>query len=162
MQKISFFYTVVISLLFCGCSVVTGSYHYTRGTECLGNGDYEEASCHLKQSVENDPNFAGSQTNLALAYLALGEDKKAWPHLRKACLLAPKDYGCAINLRNYWNKHKACAGLQQGTSKDVILSYFGAPDLILPQGSNRTCLVYGLIFVYLLDDRFEKDESKCP
>lgn len=160
MKKFTFFGFVFGSLFFCGCSAITGTYHYSEGTRCIQGKRYEEACTHLEKAVELDPNHANAHNNLALAYRFVGEEKKAWPHMRRAWVLEPKNPYFAKNLENYWNLNKDTWGFQKGTHKDDIIQALGEPEAIIQKDNGKGCLVYGSIVLYLEQDKLEREDCK--
>ena len=56
--------------------IVRGSFHFTKGTECLDKKDYINAIYHLKKAVELDPLTARNLENLGCAYAYSGDTLK--------------------------------------------------------------------------------------
>ncbi len=143
-----------LSLTSCTHSLITGSYYFTLGTQCLERGEYEEARNFLEKSIEHDPSQPRSHTNLAIAYDNLGEDKKAWLEFRNAYKLEPRDKYIAINLVNFWNKTKVIAEFQKDTSQSQITDLLGEPDSIIRTGLRTTSFIYGNIEIYFRDGKY--------
>lgn len=158
MKNFTFFGFIFLSILFYGCSAVTGTYHYSEGTRCLEGKRYEDACSHLEKSVQLDPDYANGHNNLALAYRLAGEEKKAWPHMRKAWMLEPKNAYFAKNLENYWNFYKTSWGFQKGTHKDEIIQVLGEPDAVIQKDNGIGCLIYGSIVLYLEKDKLDRED----
>lgn len=112
-----------------GCSAINSSLNFTKGTDCLVNGDYNQAAAYLEKAVELDPDMGRNHTNLAAAYLALEEKEKAWKESRAAINCKntnSDDYECfAIMFVQYADGQGLC---RPGTSKEVILEKLGTPD----------------------------------
>lgn len=125
------------SCFFIGCACVTSSYHYTRGTEALNNGDFPQAISELEQAVQLDPSLARNRTNLAAAYFANNELEKGWYNCRQSVRCPYDDGLCKIQFMALCQKFIVEPGLNvPGTMWEEISAKLGAPDDLV-EGENH-------------------------
>lgn len=130
-------------LLLSSCSTVMSSSHYTKGTEYLNCGNYFDAIIELEQAVELDPSMGRTHSNLAYAYMQMGDMNKCWYHSRQAVLCPNKD---EKGMSNFVQLYYVCvvkAGLNQpGTPLQKVLDKLGEPDFMV-ETQNVTRCTYG-------------------
>lgn len=151
------YYLVFISLcclLLVGCSIISSSIQYTKGTECLDRGDYQGAIQHLEKAVELNPTYSKNQGNLASAYLATGEIKKAWFHSRKAVLCnncTEIDLFTFVFISHIIIEEKGL--LEKGTSLEETLCELGEPDARFIRDEGLLGLLYGRCIFTFYDEK---------
>lgn len=132
---------LVISSLY-GCSCIQSSIHFTQGTRCLEEGNFQEARIHLEKACELEPRLSRYHNNLAHAYLHLGEIDKAWYQARQAAFLDPGNYEAVTTFKSLLNQLIQSHNIKHGSSKEEVENAFGEPDDFL-EGSNDV-IQYGL------------------
>lgn len=153
------FFLTTLTFIVCSCSGAKAAYLEAEGEARLAQGRYGEARDSLEQSIQLYPYSANAHADLACAYFELGDEKNCWLYLRKACILDRKNSKCAAYLKGCWDVYKKSYGIQKGTSREEIIHHFGDPDYIVADGN---CLIYGTIFIYLKNDKFDRDELIKP
>jgi tetratricopeptide (TPR) repeat protein len=136
-----------VPLLWSSCGVVESSLNYTKGTEALEAGKYDDSIAYLSKAVDLDPSTAKNQNNLSAAYLAKGKLREGWPHIRKAIILAPKDRATQGNFEIYFRKLIDLGLVKKGLTESVLTRNIGVPDSTLERGK-VTLWQYGLVAVY--------------
>lgn len=118
---------------------IRSSIEYTKGTQAMERGDYEQAAMELAEAVRLDPLLSRNQTNYAAALFELGRYADGWPHARKGVLLDPTNVQAQNNSRRYIKQLLADAGLNTGAPLEQIVEVLGEPDGVRQQGE---CLFY--------------------
>jgi tetratricopeptide (TPR) repeat protein len=152
--KKSVFFIFACSYLLAGCSIISSSIQYTKGTECLERGDCQGAIQHLEKAVELNPTYASNQGNLACAYIAAGEIEKAWLHSRKAVLCnnsSEADLFTFVYLCHMFIEEKGV--LQKGISLEDVLCELGEPDARFERDDRLLGLVYGRCILTFYDEK---------
>lgn len=153
MKLVQFFLITFLAFL-SGCSVISSSIHYTKGTECLEQGDYEKAVVELKQAVELDPEFPRNHINLRCAYINMGEHFKGWCCLERARLChnekERKCYNFAWNCKKYMQAQEVDT---KGTPLNNVLNKLGTPDSRIDTNNGETICVYGACTLTFKDDQ---------
>lgn len=143
----------LLTLSLTGCSTVSSSLHYTKGTQYLDQGDYAKAVEELEQAVAIDPRFARNHTNLASAYANLGLMDKAWFQTRQAMLSPYRDQVGAILFATLYRLLVIEAGLDQpGTCLTTVVDQLGTPDITLIS-SDGVSLQYGACRMEFKEDK---------
>jgi tetratricopeptide (TPR) repeat protein len=142
----------LLPLLFSGCATVKSSLNYTDGTRALEAGDYDTAIVHLEKAVQLDPGLSRNHNNLAAAYLAKGRIRDAWPHVRKAVILQPRNTAAHGNFRRCFGGLIDLTLVKEGDSQDTIAHNLGQPDSTLNRGDDVQWQ-YGMVAIYFRDGR---------
>jgi hypothetical protein len=137
-----------------GCSLVSSSVHYTKGTESLERGDYANAIVELRQAVELCPDLPRNHINLRCAYILVGEHYKGWYCLEQARLCvdeeARQNYNFAWACKKYM---KAQEVDKEGTPLEEVLAKLGTPDSRVESTDGETTCVYGACVMTFRDDK---------
>jgi tetratricopeptide (TPR) repeat protein len=142
----------LLPLIFCGCSTVESSVNYTKGTRALEAGDYDTAIMHLEKAVQLDPDLSRNHNNLAAAYLARSRIREAWPHVRKAVILQPRNTAAQGNFRRCFKSLIDMGLVKEGYSQATIVQNLGQPDSTLKRG-DEVLWQYGMVALYFRDGR---------
>ncbi len=126
-----------------GCNTIKSSYHFTRGTECLDQANYQGAIEHLEQAVELDPSMSRNHCNLAFAYHKSGQLKKSWFNARQAVLLDPTNMEAVQNMHSIYTQLNFDKQIIPGISIDESINLLGEPDIEIK--GKTTTLIYGNI-----------------
>ncbi len=147
-------------LILTSCSLVTSSYHYTKGTQHLEQGNYEEAICELQKAVDLEPDFARNHLNLCAAYLNVGDYDKAWFHSRQSRICKYDDGLSEIQFVHLCDRFIHQAELDKpGTSYEKVISILGEPDVtIQPLVSNKKIIIYGTYVMVFENDKLTLTE----
>lgn len=144
------------------CGIVTGSYYFTQGTQCLDVHDFEGAKVYLTQAVDSDPSCK-NLNNLACAYIGLEDYDNAWKY---SCLAVNQDFSnmTAINtnmslfISHIVPRYKLN---EKGHSMEDILKNLGKPDLALVNHvSNEAYLMYGVVKLKFEDGKYSMYEPR--
>lgn len=151
---------LIIILILClpGCSTVNSSLNYTKGTEALERGDYEESIRFLEEAVRLDPKLSRNHNNLGYAYLQTGRHKKGWFHVRQAVLLDPNNRYAVATFLSVWNNFEADGLFALGTSETRILSELEEPDIRIGN-EKEIVLIYGLKMLRFRDSELYSIEE---
>ncbi len=80
-------------------------YHYMLGNSLLREGELDEAITHFKKSINLNPGFSESYTNLGFALERSGSPADALNNYKKSLSLDPEDYVAQTNIgRIYYIK----------------------------------------------------------
>jgi len=121
---------LLFASLLCGCSMITSSLNYSKGTKALDERDFDTAVIHLEEAVRLDPNYSRNHNNLASAYLGAGRLPEGWVHVRKATLLDTRNKYAWANCRYIFTEMRDATGLKQGDSAATVQEKLGSPDKI--------------------------------
>lgn len=141
--------------MLCGCSRIWSSYHFTKGTECLKKGDYQEARLHLEEACELDPSMSRNHNNLAYIYMQLGEIDKAWYRARQAAFVDPSNEEAVINFNILMSELEAAHNLGKGSSKEDVKAALGEPDMDSEE-NNSSIYRYGLSLLIFKDGKLSE------
>lgn len=132
----------VLGLFVTGCAAIKSSYHYTKGTQYLDNGNIEAAIGELNQAVDLYPDMGRNHTNLAAAYMLNNNVEKAWFHCRQAVLCPYQDADASLNFVKMCDLLIIKAGLNQpGVSQNEVLQALGLPDITI-SNENHSVVFY--------------------
>jgi Tfp pilus assembly protein PilF len=93
----------VIAVMFSGCSRdpnVRKQKYFDSGEKYFAAGKYREAAIQYSNAVQIDPRFAHAHSQLAQAYLKLGDTNRAFQELTRTVELAPDDYRARTDIAN--------------------------------------------------------------
>jgi tetratricopeptide (TPR) repeat protein len=150
--------TFLFIALLCGCSTVTSSLNYSKGTKELEAHDFEAAIKHLEEAVRLDPNFSRNHNNLASAYLGAGRLPEGWVHVRKATLLDRRNKYAWANCRYIFTEMRDATGLKQGDSDSTVREKLGSPDKIeniSNKGLDCALWQYGCVGLNMVDGKLD-------
>ncbi len=128
MNKLKLFLLISFSSLLVSCSVIRSSYHYTKGTECAQNGDFEMARFHLEQACVLDPTMSRNYNNLAMTYVNLKQYDKAWYCVRQAAITDPGNIHGVENFYNFLTELEKLYNLQKGSTVEEVRKALDEPD----------------------------------
>ena len=106
MRLSSFRLFIILSLtaaLFTGCSRdpnVRKQKYFESGERYFEKAKYREAAIQYSNAIQVDPRFAQAHYRLALAYLRIGEESRAYQELNRTLELDPDNYEARIDLTN--------------------------------------------------------------
>lgn len=122
------YFFMLVTLFVVGCSTVSSSLSYTKGTQALAAGNVNVAVSELERAVELDPSLARNQNNLAAAYFDAGRVLDGWPHVRKAVMMDPAQQTYRTNFRRFvlYFIHEGI--VETGASEEQVVSVLGEPD----------------------------------
>jgi tetratricopeptide (TPR) repeat protein len=142
----------LVLLIFSGCAAVKSSLNYTEGTRALEAGDYDTAILHLEKAVQLDPDLSRNHNNLAAAYLARDRIREAWPHVRKAVIIHPRNTAAQGNFRRCFKRLIDMDLVKEGYSEVTLVQNLGQPDSTFKRG-DEVLWQYGMVALYFRDGR---------
>jgi tetratricopeptide (TPR) repeat protein len=93
----------LVAALFTGCSRNPNARkqkYFDSGEKYFAEGKYREAVIQYSNAVQIDPRFAQGHSQLAQAYLKLGDTQRAYNELSRTVELAPDDYRAHTDIAN--------------------------------------------------------------
>ncbi len=152
-MKIFRLITCTTLLMFTSCNTAASSIYFYKGTQCLQEGNFEQAIVDLKKAVELNPTYARNHVNLCAAYMIIGDDEKAWYHSRQSRMCRYGDNSSEKQFENQCDRYIHKPGLDRpGTSYEEVISKLGAPDLFCEASdSTRKVITYGT-FMMIFDE----------
>lgn len=116
------------------------------GTTCIDRGDYAAAISHLQEAVRLDPTLSRNHTNLAYAYIMMGQEKEAWFHARQAVLTnGANEVSEHLFSSLYKGLNDRFRFNEGGLKEDEVIEILGKPDLTgAINKTEESFCVYGL------------------
>ncbi len=143
-------FCLLMIIIATSCNSISSSLNYSKGTECLEKGDYEEAVASLEKAVELDPDMGRNHTNLATAYAASGEWDKAWKQSRTGLKAKYPDEHGLKSFDSIYKAYVTSRGIDKiGNSRKMIEERLGPPDMVLANGDQYK---YGLVIMTFKND----------
>lgn len=154
---------LTIPILLSSCSMVKSSYNYNKGTECLKTQDYNGALPFLREAVRLDPSDNRNHIQLASAYFNIGDEDRAWLHLRQAVRIPPYNEEAEVSfvaICKYFDE-KYCLS-QGGQTLEQIRDTLGVEDEDVFVDSQNMWLIYGNKILKFKDGVLLADDgTKC-
>ncbi len=153
---------VIAGLLLAGCSTEKGSWEYYQGTECLGKCDYQGAKIYLMQAVKEDPS-SKNLTNLAAAYVGLGDKYKAW---QTSCRAVVANFGDKVAIQGNMELFlKYIVPSFKLDDKDhtieTIKECLGKPDMaVINKETEEAYLMYGAYKLKFIKGQYQGYEIR--
>jgi cellulose synthase operon protein C len=94
---------VLLAAVLTGCSRdpnVRKQKYYESGERYFEKAKYREAAIQYSNAIQVDPRFAQAHYHLALAFLKIGEESRAYQELNRTLELQPENYEARIDITN--------------------------------------------------------------
>lgn len=126
---------------------------FTRGTQCLNEGDYPKAVEHLSEAVRLDPTMSRNHNNLASAYVATGQIALAWEHSRKAINCWGFNPAAELTFIQLYKAYAKECKIGLGSTRDYVFEKLGKPDRCESIIGNTELCYYGSIKMEFVDGK---------
>ncbi len=151
MKIVNSAFLLIIILFLPGCTAVKSSVHFNKGTQCLEDGNIQEARIHLEKACELEPRLSRYHNNLACVYIKLGEIKKAWDQSRQAAYLDTRNEEAVFTFKSLLELLTSSYNIKNGSTREEVEIAFGEPDMII-DGSEKI-LRYGICFLLFKEEK---------